>query len=64
MSTPEAPQDDTTRLEQTVQTEPTEQLDTGDQATAEEPAPVDTVADTQSWPPPVPERPTGPTDRA
>ncbi|TPG19047.1 hypothetical protein [Pedococcus bigeumensis] len=30
MSNPETPRDDTVRLEQTVQTEPTEQLDTSD----------------------------------
>jgi hypothetical protein len=60
MSNPEAPKDDTTRLEQTVQTEPTEQLDTSDQATADEPAPAESVADTRAWPPAIPERPSGP----
>jgi hypothetical protein len=60
MSNPEAPKDDTMRLEQTVQTEPTEELDTSDQATADEPAPVDPVADTPAWPPAIPERPSGP----
>jgi hypothetical protein len=86
VSNPEAPKDDTMRLEQTVQTEPTEQLDTGDPTRAidvdpQQPAepvqdevstdqPADqatedaaanrTVGDTAAWPPPIPDRPSGP----
>ncbi len=85
MSNPEAPKDDTMRLEQAVQTEPTEQLDTSDptraidvdQQESTEPAePVmdevvsdhsavraaaePPVGDTAAWPPPIPDRPSGP----
>jgi hypothetical protein len=82
MSNPEAPKDDTMRLEQTVQTEPTEQLDTSDptraidvdqQQPAEpvmdevvpdqsaDPAAADRpAADPEAWPPPIPDRPSGP----
>ena len=48
MSNPEAPKDDTMRLEQTVQTEPTEQLDTSDPTRAidvEEGQPAEPVMD-------------------
>ena len=86
MSNPEAPKDDTMRLEQTVQTEPTEQLDTSDPTRAidvEEEQPAEPVmddavtdqstdrstdhadadrpvGDTAPWPPPIPDRPSGP----
>ena len=69
MSNPEAPEDDTMRLEQPVQTEPTEQLDTSDSTHAidvdEQQPPAEhltdqPVADTAAWPPPVPDRPSGP----
>ncbi|MEO6413697.1 MAG: hypothetical protein ABIO48_14010 [Pedococcus sp.] len=82
MSNPEAPKDDTMRLEQTVQTEPTEQLDTSDPTRAvdvDQPQPAEPVmdeavtdqsadqaaadrpaGDTEAWPPPIPDRPSGP----
>ena len=69
MSNPEGPQDDTVRLEQTVQTEPTEQLDTGDATRAvdvdEQQPPTQRAADqpaenAASWPPAIPDRPSGP----
>lgn len=74
MSNPEAPQDDTTQVEQpvqtdttqtdTTQTEQTDQLDTTDATRAIEvddaQQPAHQAADEAPWPPTVPERPSGP----
>ena len=69
MSNPEAPKDDTMRLEQPVQTKTTEQPDTSDSSHTidvdEQRSPLEhvtdqPVADTAAWPPPIPDRPSGP----
>ena len=57
MSNPEAPKDDTMRLEQTVQTEPTEQLDTSDPTRAigvDAAQPAEPVVDDEGADPPAP----------